>query len=218
MTLTITIIIIAITCIISFMAFSNQRLIDDFIFYPPAITQRQQWYRFITCGFIHADIMHLAFNMISLYMFGQIVEKMFDRFLFPGYGKTMFILFYLSALAISLLPTYSQHKDNYYYRSLGASGATSAVVFAGIFLFPTEEIGIFIIPPIIPGFIFAPLFLFISARLEKRGDDNINHSAHIWGSVYGIVFLIISCTFFSTYKPLQSFINQVVRYFQDLFK
>lgn len=214
MTLSITIIIIAITCIISFMAFSNEKLVDELIFHPPAVTKQQQWYRFITCGFIHADIPHLIFNMFSLFMFGEMTEKTFDAVIFPGYGKTMFVLFYLTALIVSLLPTYSQHKNNYHYRSLGASGATSAVVFAGIFLYPTNLIGIFIIPPIIPGFIFAPIFLFVSAKLEKKGEDNINHSAHIWGSVYGIVFLILGCTFLSDFKPLQNFINQIIRFFQ----
>ena len=73
--ITITIAIVALTCIISFTAFSNEKITEDLIFYPPAITYKNQWYRFITCGFIHADIMHLAFNMYSFYLFGEMVES-----------------------------------------------------------------------------------------------------------------------------------------------
>ncbi len=151
----ITLLILIITCVISFTAFSNQKVLDDLIFYPPAITNRNQWYRFVTNGFIHADITHLAFNMLSLYMFGEYVEKYFNAF-FEEKGRLFFMLMYLTGLIVCLIPTYLQHKNDYHYRSLGASGAVSAVVFAGIFLDPTIKIGLFILPPIIPGFIFGP--------------------------------------------------------------
>ena len=179
----ITIIILILTCIVSFTAFSNQKVIDDLIFYPPAITQRNQWYRFVTNGVIHADIAHLAFNMFSFYLFGSFVEKDFIS-LFNENGNIIFLAMYITALAVCLIPTYFQHKDNYHYRSLGASGAVSAVVFAGIFLNPTIKIGLIIIPPIIPGFVFGPLYLVLSAYMAKRGGDNINHSAHFWGAVW----------------------------------
>lgn len=132
--ITITIAIIILTCVISFTAFSNEKVTDDLIFYPPAVTNRNQWYRFITCGFIHADFMHLFFNMYSFYLFGNLLERVFnDPVLFGEQGKLFFILLYISALFVCLLPTYLKHKDDYHYRSLGASGAVSAVIFAGIF-------------------------------------------------------------------------------------
>jgi membrane associated rhomboid family serine protease len=98
---------------------------------------------------------------------------------------------YVSALLISLLPTYFRNKDNYHYKSLGASGAVSAVIFAGLMLAPETEVFIFFIPIPIPGFIFAPLYLLISAVLDRRGGSNINHSAHIWGAIYGLAFVIV---------------------------
>lgn len=208
----ITIVILILTCIISFTAFSNQKVIDDLIFYPPAITQRNQWYRFITNGIIHADIGHLAFNMFSFYLFGNFVEKDF-MFLFNENGKILFLAMYITALAVCLIPTYFQHKDNYHYRSLGASGAVSAVVFAGIFLNPTIKIGLIIIPPIIPGFIFGPLYLVLSAYMAKRGGDHINHSAHFWGAVWGIVFVIITCLMLTSFNPITNFLRQVSNYF-----
>lgn len=209
--ITITLAIVALTCVISFTAFSNEKVINDLIFYPPAISNNNQWYRFVSCGFIHADIMHLAFNMYSFYLFGDMVERAFEA-IFGGTGKVLYLILYIAALAICLVPTYLQHKDNYHYRSLGASGAVSAVIFVGIFLNPTMGLGIFPLPFHIPGFIFGPLYLILSAYMAKKGHGNINHSAHIWGAIFGIVFLIITCQFLSDYRPVPVFINQVLDY------
>lgn len=209
--LSVTIIILLLTCVISFTAFSNEKLVNDLIFYPPAITNQRQWYRFVTCGFIHADFMHLAFNMYTFYLFGDMVEQAFNM-IYGGSGRILFAIAYITALAVCLLPTYFAHKDNYYYRSLGASGAVSAVVFMGIFIYPSMGMGIFPIPFHIPAFIFGPLYLIISAYLAKRGHGNINHSAHVWGAVYGIVFLIITCQFLTEFRPLPNFVKEVTDY------
>lgn len=212
MQITITLIIIIITCIVSFTAFQNNKITGDLIFYPPAINKNKQWYRFITCGFIHADFGHLAFNMFSLFLFGKLVEDAFTQ-IFEDNGKMLYIIFYMTALAASLVPTYSREKDNSNYYSLGASGAVSAVVFAGIFLYPLDKIGLFIIPPIIPGFIFAPIYLFASAWMSKKGGDNINHSAHIWGAIYGVAFLIVMSLTLSNFNPITHFIDEVKSFF-----
>jgi len=210
MHLDITTIIVIITALVSFAGFNNQKVVDDLIFYPPAITYKNQWYRFITCGFIHADAAHLIFNMISLYLFGRFVE---DKFLeiFHGYGKALYILLYMSALLICLLPTYFRNRANYHYRSLGASGAVSAIVFAGLLIQPEITVGFFIIPPIIPGFIFGPLYLLVSIWLDRKGGTNINHSAHIWGAVYGLAFIIIAGSFMG-YNAFEHFIDGVKLY------
>jgi membrane associated rhomboid family serine protease len=213
MELSINLIIIIITCLISFTAFSNQKMIDDLIFYPPAVTHRKQWYRFFTCGLIHADFGHLIFNMLSLYLFGQYVENEFNR-IFGEYGKWFYLGMYITALAVSIIPTYTKNKDNYAYRSLGASGAVSAVVFAGLMTNPGAEVGLLIIPGLrIPGFVFGPLYLIISAFLEKRGGDNINHSAHIFGALYGVAFIVIVGRFFG-YNAITEFIEGVKLYLQ----
>ena len=129
MQLDITTIIIIITALISIGGFSNQKIIDDLIFYPPAVSQKNQWYRFITCGLIHADAGHLIFNMLSLYLFGRFVEEKFIE-IFAQNGKLIYLLMYITSFFVCLLPTYFKNKHNYQYRSLGASGALSAVVFA----------------------------------------------------------------------------------------
>lgn len=209
--ITITVIILLLTCIISFTAFSNEKITNDLIFYPPSIDRDNQWYRFVTSGFIHADIMHLAFNMYTFYMFGDIVEKGFGQ-IFGSGGKAFYVILYLTSLIVCLLPTYMRHKGDYYYRSLGASGAVSAVIFAGIFLYPTMGMGLFPIPFNVPAFIFGPLYLIASAYLSRKGQGNINHSAHIWGALYGIVFLIITCQFFTNFRPVENFIASVTGY------
>ncbi len=210
--ITVTIAILALTCVISFSAFSNEKIVNDLIFYPPAIANQNQWYRFVTCGFIHADLMHLAFNMYSFYLFGNMVERAFVT-VFDEKGKLLYAVMYLLALVACLIPTYIKNKDNYHYRSLGASGAVSAVIFAGIFLYPTLGMGIFPFPFHIPGFVFGPLYLIISAYLAKKGHGNINHSAHIWGAVFGIVFLVIITRFLSDFNPIENFAFQIRDYF-----
>ena len=212
MELSITVIIVIVTSLISFTAFSNQKIIDDLIFYPPAVTHRKQWYRFFTCGLIHADFGHLIFNMLSLYLFGRFVEDKFME-IFGDNGKWLYLAMYISSLLASILPTYFKHKEDYAYRSLGASGAVSAVVFAGLMIAPYVEVGFFIIPPIIPGFIFGPLYLLISALLDKRGGDNINHSAHIWGAIYGVAFIIVVGKL-ASFNALQEFVDGVKYYLQ----
>ena len=210
--LSITVIIVIITAIVSISAFSNEKIMGDLIFYPPAISSRNQYYRFITSGFIHADFMHLLFNMFSFYLFGQIVEEKFVNIFGDG-GKLLYLLLYVLALVVSILPTYSKHRNDPQYRSLGASGAVSAVVFAGLMIYPQMKIGLFILPPVIPGFIFGPLYLIISAYLDKKGGDNINHSAHIWGALFGVAFLTIAGAVSDKYQAIPQFISGVKSYF-----
>ncbi len=198
---------------ISISGFSNQKIIDDLIFYLLSVSQRNQWYRFISCGLIHADAAHLIFNMLSLYLFGRFVERTFIE-IFDQNGKWLYLLMYITSLLVCLLPTYFKNKNNYSYRSLGASGAVSAVVFAGLMVAPYVEVGFFLIPPIIPGFIFGPLYLLITAWLDKRGGGNINHSAHLWGALYGILFIIVAGRIVG-FDAIQAFINGVQYYLQS---
>jgi membrane associated rhomboid family serine protease len=213
--LNVTLIIIIITCIISVSAFQKESIIDDLIFYPPAINNQKQWYRFITCGFIHADFMHLAFNMYSLWMFGGAVEDAFIR-IFGDMGIAYYILLYISSLVVCLMPTYAKNIDNYYYRSLGASGAVSAIVFTFIFIAPADKMSLLILPIPAPAFLFGALYLGVSAYLSKKGTSYVNHSAHLWGAIYGIVFLIVTTYFFSSFRAVSWFIEQITNYLQSL--
>lgn len=219
MEISITLVIIIITGIISFTAFSNQKMLDQLIFYPPAVG-RGQWYRFFTCGLIHADMPHLLFNMFALYIFGEGristpegpvfmgLEFQFVE-IFGAKGKLIYLAMYVLALAASVIPTYFKNKDNYHYRSLGASGAVSAVIFAHILFHPLAGMGLFFIPVYIAGFLFGIIYLAVSSWLDRKGQGNINHSAHIFGALFGIGFTIIVCQAFSQFPVLQNFIEQV---------
>ena len=207
MEISITLIIIIATSIVSFIAFSNHNLMEQFIFYPPAV-RRGQFYRFFSCGLIHADWGHLIFNMISLYLFGELVEMKFVE-AFGRMGKLVYLGMYVFGLAASIIPTYINNKNNYHYRSLGASGAVSAVIFAGIVFFPLLPLGLFFIPVYVAGFVFGIIYLLVSGWLDKRGDSNINHSAHIFGALFGIGFTIIACEVFSDSEVLKNLVFQI---------
>lgn len=209
--MSLTLLITLFTTGISLIAMYHDEFMDKLIFHPYTVHHHKEWYRFFSSGFIHADFIHLAFNMFSFYMFGDYVEQYFSM-IFGSTGRTLYIILYVSALLVCLIPTYINHYKQYNYRSLGASGAVSAIVFVGIFLQPTMQIGFFFIPPIIPGFIFGPIYLGLTAYLSKKGQGGINHSAHLWGSIYGVVFLIITSYFIGNYNVLGSFIEQIKIY------
>lgn len=211
MSINITLIIVIITSITSVIAFANRKLMDDLIFYPPAISQRQQYYRFFSHTLIHADIPHLLFNMLALLSFGDILEKLFSmECLFGRLGKTIFLILYIVGGILAILPTYQKNKENYYYSGLGASGAVSAVLFGSLVIAPKLSIGFMFLPGIsIPGFVFGPVYLAISAYLDKRGDSRINHSAHFWGAAFGFLFTLVLCLTASHLDVYENFVTQV---------
>lgn len=188
--MSISLIIMGITVAISLLAFQKPEWMDAMIMSPYRISRRGEYWRFITSGFIHADFAHLFFNLFSFYFFGTQLSYIFTV-IFPGYGDIAFVIFYLLGILVADLPTYFKQKNNHYYNSLGASGAVSAVIFAGIMFFPTEKIYLFGLLGI-PGFIYAGLFTWYSIAMDRRGRDNVNHSAHLYGGLFGIVFVSIA--------------------------
>jgi len=183
----ITLALVAVTVVVSWQAWERPKLMDRLILWPPAIDRQQQYDRLLTHGFIHADGMHLIFNMVTLYSFGGMMEGYFGARI----GPVGFLLFYLSAVVMAILPTFMRHRHDARYRSLGASGAVSAVLFASILLDPWSGIYLFFIPIPVPAFIFAGLYIWYSIWMDKRGGDNINHSAHLWGALYGVMFTLL---------------------------
>ena len=188
--MTVTLIIIAVTVLVSILAFSNHDIFRRLAFNPYDIKHFKNGYRFLTYALIHADWIHLLINMVVFYSFGRIVEQYYGLY-FGAKGLLYYILLYVGGTALSTLPSYGKHKDDYTYTAVGASGAVSAVVFASIIFDPLSKIYLFLIPIGIPSIIFGFLYLIYSAYMSKKNIDNVGHDAHFWGAVFGFVFTII---------------------------
>lgn len=182
----ITLILIAITALVSWMAFNNRKLADRLILWPPAIDKHKQYDRLVTYGFIHADFGHLLFNMVTLYFFGRSIEVIMLGITGQWW---VYPLFYLAALVVSILPTYLKNQKNPNYLSLGASGAVSAVLFAYILIAPWKLILVMFIPA--PAILYAAFYVGYSIWMDKKGSDNVNHSAHLSGAAFGVMFMLI---------------------------
>ena len=182
----ITLILIAVTALVSWMAFNNRKLADRLILWPPAIDKHKQYDRLVTYGFIHADFGHLLFNMVTLYFFGRSIEVIMLGITGQWW---VYPLFYLAALVVSILPTYLKNQKNPNYLSLGASGAVSAVLFAYILIAPWKLILIMFIPA--PAILYAVFYVGYSIWMDKKGGDNVNHSAHLAGAAFGVMFMLI---------------------------
>lgn len=177
-----TLILIAITALVSYFAFNNTKLKTELMLWPVRMKEPKEYYRLITSGFIHLDMQHLVFNMITLFFFGRSVELIFTIM-----GKhNMFLLLYLSGILVSGLPGYYKNRNNPYYAALGASGGVAAVIFASIYYQPWASINF-----IIPSILFAILYIAYSYHMSRKGSDNIGHDAHMWGAIYGFVFAFL---------------------------
>ena len=179
-----TYLLLAVTIGVSWLAFNNRELLQRLLLWPPAIDRKRQYERLVTHGFVHADGMHLLFNMVTLFFFGRAIEPVFtERITSAG-----FLAFYLSAIVVAIVPSWLQHRHDADYRSLGASGAVSAVLFSFILFAPWTLIYVFFIP--MPAIVYAVLYVAWSIWMDHKGRDNINHSAHLWGAAYGVLFTV----------------------------
>lgn len=181
---------------------------NKMIFNPYMIDKHKEWYRFITSGFIHADIIHLAVNMFVLYSFGGIIENYFSVY-FENRANYYFLLLYFGGLVTAVIPTYKKNKENMYYNALGASGAVSAVIFAFVLLEPMQKICLYGLL-CLPSIVFGVAYLIYCYYMDKKGGDNVNHGAHFWGALFGFFFTILL-------KPelLLTFFQKLI-YFRDV--
>lgn len=181
---TILLIIIAVTAIISFIAFNNQQLFEKYKFNVGAILQKKEYIRLLSAGFLHADLMHLLFNMMTLYFFGPIVVQAF--------GEIGFLMVYFGSILLGNIFSLYLYKNQPWYSAIGASGGVSGILFASIAMIPDLGIMFFFIPIPIPGYIFGFLYFAYSVymMLNPNQHDNIGHAAHLGGAFFGLVYAI----------------------------
>ena len=176
-----TIILLLTSGVSLYALYQDNSLIHKFILHPYNVIHNNRWVTIITSSFIHADLYHLLFNMISFYFFAFSLEVIV--------GSGNFLIIYFSSMILADIPTIIKHKNDYNYRSLGASGAVSGVIYSFIVFFPKGTIYAMFIP--MPAIVFAILFLLYGWWMNKRGIDYINHSAHNWGALSGFVITIL---------------------------
>ena len=180
-----------ITSLVSILCFTGTLPFDRLKFSAYDIWHRRKWYRMLSYGLVHGGWGHLLFNMLTLYFFGEVVEKYFGAAFREPVGVILYVVLYVSAIAVSTIGDLVKYRDDPYYSAVGASGAVSAILFASILFEPKMGIYIYFIPIPIPGYIFAPLYLLYCWWAARKNADNIGHSAHFWGAVYGLAFPIL---------------------------
>ena len=185
-----TLFILSANLLVSIPAFNNRELFFKLDFQPYLIIRKQQWYRFLSHAFLHADWGHLVINMFVLYQFGKFVEQSFEA-LFADRWMLYFGMLYLGGILFATLPGFARNRDNYNYHGVGASGAVSAVVYAFILIEPFAPLGLLFIPFRIPAWIFGLLYLALEYYLDKNSNSHIAHSAHYYGAVFGVIFTFI---------------------------
>ena len=175
------IVIIALNVIVSYKGFNDLEFFRKYEFHIGSIRSGEQ-YRMFTSAFLHADIGHLAFNMLSLYFFAPVVISHF--------GAISFLFVYLGSLAFGSLLTLFFHKNNYNYRAIGASGAVIGIIYSAILIQPDMDLLLMFAIPI-PAYIFGIGYLLYSIYGMKAKNDNIGHTAHFGGAIGGYVITII---------------------------
>ena len=190
-TIVVTIVIIILTVAVSLLCFYGGLDFNVLKFSAYNVWHHRKWWQMLTYGFVHGGWGHLFFNMLTLFFFGRVVEEYFAAVWGAPKGQILYVVLYVTAIAVSTLWDLFKYKDDWNYSAVGASGAVSAILFASILFEPKMGIYIYLIPIPVPGYIFAPLYLLYCWYMAKRNADNIGHSAHFWGAVYGLLFPLL---------------------------
>ncbi|MCO6460693.1 MAG: rhomboid family intramembrane serine protease [Saprospiraceae bacterium] len=187
--MSITIVFVIISGILSIAAFNRQELIDKLIGWPYREKTNGEYYRMLTGGLIHADYIHLLINLFVMYEFGRVVEDIYIQ-LFGDVGTILFVLLVVLGIVVPNFIDFLLHKDKTYYRSLGASGTVSAILFAYVLFNPWAKIYLYGIIPIY-SIIAAILYVGYSIYQNRQSSDNVNHMAHLSGAIFGFIFTLL---------------------------
>lgn len=187
--LSITLLIVASTCLVSLLFMQNQRVKTRLLFRPAAIRQRREWYRFLSSGLIHADGFHLAINMFVFWSFGTVLEQYYYPEFLGEFAALKFVVLYVGGIVVASLPDYFRHSRNPDYAALGASGGVAAVVFAVILFDPWQNLYVYGVLPI-PQVLAGAAYLFYSWYADKRSSARIAHMAHFAGALWGVAFTV----------------------------
>lgn len=185
--MTITYILLALTIGISLYTLQNKELLNKLVHHPYSEATGGQYHRLLSSGFLHGSMNHLLINMWVLYQFGGFIEQYFTYRFGGTMGSIIYIAFYLAAIIFANLGTYLKHKENPNFSSLGASGVTSALVLIYCLFDPWQ---MFIFPPV-PAILFAVLYIGYSQWAIRNSSDNIDHQGHLWGSLFGLLFILV---------------------------
>jgi len=176
-------IIFIFTLVTSIYALNDSGLYGKFMLHPYSVYRKSNVYTLITSGLIHGSWMHLIFNMFTFYAFAFTLEATI--------GSWRFALIYILGLILSDIPSVLKHKNDFHYHSLGASGAISAVLFSYILFYPLSTLMIFPLPIPIWAALFGVLYLLYTYWMSKSSRDNINHDAHLFGALAGMIITVI---------------------------
>ena len=188
--MSITIVLVIVTCLISYQAFNKPELFHKLTHNPYLVERNREYYRFLSSGFVHADWMHLIINMFVLYQFGEFVEHKFVFYFGDLMGRLNYLILYLLTLTLSDFPSYLKHRHNPQYSSVGASGAVSGIIFVYVLFQPWSMLLLFFVIPV-PAIIAAVLYLVYSSWASRRGVGRINHDAHFYGALFGLAIALL---------------------------
>ncbi len=181
-----------IACILaSLAAFNDESLKSKWTFSPYAVKHNNEGWRIFSHMWIHADVTHLIFNMVSLYFLGDILQFSLNFKFGTMMGQSHFFAIFMAGGLFATLIPYIRNQDNVGYRSLGASGAVSAVVFAMILWEPSMQLGLIFIPFKFPAWVFGILYLAYEFYADRKGNTGIAHDAHIGGAILGILYILV---------------------------
>ena len=202
--MSVTLAIIAVTCLISYQGFNNHDFFNNLKHYPFVEQRNNEWYRILTSGLLHGSWTHLLINMYVLYEFGEYVERQFVYEYGALLGRVFYTLSYFIIIVLANIPTHISKQNDPGYAAIGASGGTSGIIMMFVLFEPWRMLLFYFVLPI-PAIVFGLLYLGYSSWASKNSNDNIGHSAHFWGAINGVIIALLTLP-----DSITSFLDQIV--------